>query len=103
MESGATGLTLDTPLESTGLIRPDRKLREGLAKLGLGTVGDAILHFPRRHEDRTRFDRFPEGGMERSICLHVRVTDCRTLFGRGRGRRAFEAVVEPPEIGRAHV
>jgi ATP-dependent DNA helicase RecG len=96
MESGEPVLTTDTPLEVTGLVRPDRKLREGLAKLGLATVGDAILHFPRRHEDRTRFDRFPEGGMEQSVCLHVRVTDCRTIFGRGKGRRTFEAVVEPP-------
>jgi ATP-dependent DNA helicase RecG len=96
MESGDPALTLDTPLEATGWVRPDRKLREGIAKLGIATVGDAILHFPRRHEDRTRFDRFPEGGMEQSVCLHVRVTDCRTLFGRGKGRRSFEAVVEPP-------
>jgi len=65
--------SFDTPLEATGLLRPDRKTREGLAKLGLATMGDAILHFPRRHEDRTRFDRFPEGAMDRAVCLHVAV------------------------------
>jgi ATP-dependent DNA helicase RecG len=87
--------SLETPLEECGLLRPDRKLREGLAKLGLATVGDAILHFPRRHEDRTRFDRFPEGPMDRAVCLHVEVVDCRSLFGQGRTKRRFEAVVEP--------
>jgi len=86
---------LDAPLDSLGWLRLDRKCREGLAKLGLATVGDAILHFPRRHEDRTRFDQFPESGMDRAVCLHVSVTDCRTLFGRGKGRRTFEATVEP--------
>ena len=49
-------LSLDAPLEESGLLRPDRKLREGLVRLGLSTVGDAVFHFPRRHEDRTRFD-----------------------------------------------
>lgn len=89
------GLSLDAPLEESGLLRPDRKMREGLAKLGLATVGDAVLHFPRRHEDRTRFDRFPEGPMARAVCLHVELVDCRSLFGQGRARRRFEAVAEP--------
>lgn len=86
---------LDTPLAETGLIRLDRKTSEGLAKLGLATVGDALLHFPRRHEDRTRFDRFPENAMDGPVCLLVSVVDGRTLFGRGRAQRRFEAVVEP--------
>ncbi len=88
-------LTLATPLSEVGGMRHDRKTAEGLAKLGLATVGDAITHFPRRHEDRTRFDRFPEGPMDRAICLLVTVVDGRTLFGRGRARRRFEATVEP--------
>ncbi|MCB1206816.1 MAG: ATP-dependent DNA helicase RecG [Verrucomicrobiae bacterium] len=86
---------LATPLEETGLPKRDRKFLDGLEKLGLHKIGDALLHFPRRHEDRTRFDRFPEGGMEQPVCLHVVVTDCRSHFGRGRGGRSFEAVVEP--------
>jgi len=91
----AEQLEWTTPLESTGLVRPDRKTREGFDKLGLRTVGDALLHVPRRHEDRSRFDRFPAEPMDRPVCLHVAVTDCRTLFGRGRARRIFEATVEP--------
>lgn len=95
MGNGSGNLTLDTPLEEAGLLRLDKKNREGYEKLGLVTIGDALLHFPRRHEDRTRFDRFPEGGMEQSVCLHVLVSDCRSFFGRGQGRRCFEATVEP--------
>ncbi len=86
---------LETSLEDTGLIRFDKKTREGFVKLGLATIGDALTHFPRRHEDRTRFDRFPDGAMDRPVCLHVVVTDCRISFGRGKGRRGFEATVEP--------
>lgn len=95
MSPGDGGLQLATPLTDLGGPRIDRKLREGLEKLGLNTVGDALLHFPRRHEDRTRFDRFPEGAMETAVCLHVMVSDCRSQFGRGRASRVFEATVEP--------
>ncbi|MEQ1843129.1 MAG: DEAD/DEAH box helicase, partial [Verrucomicrobiales bacterium] len=84
-----------TPLEDTGLVRFDKKTREGYAKLGLATIGDALEHYPRRHEDRSRFDRFPENAMEQPVCLHVVVTDCRMLFGRGKGRRSFEVTAEP--------
>lgn len=85
----------ETPLESSGFLRTDRRMREGLKKLGLETVGDALMHLPRRHEDRTHFDHFPTSGMDQAVCLHVVVTDCQTLFGRGRAQRRFEATVEP--------
>jgi len=63
MEMTAPAWNLKTRLEDTGLIRFDKKSREGFAKLGLHTIGDTVTHYPRRHEDRTRFDRFPEGAM----------------------------------------
>jgi len=85
---------LDTEIESSGLIRLDKKSREGFAKLGLTTLGDVLTHFPRRHEDRSHFDQFPENPTEHSVCLHVEVTDCKTRFGRGKARSFFEAVVE---------
>lgn len=95
MGKSESAWNLKTRLEDTGLIRLDKKTREGFAKLGLSTVGDALSHFPRRHEDRSRFDRFPESAMEHPVCLHVAVTDCRSQFGRGKGRRCFEVTVEP--------
>ncbi len=91
----AAAWNLKTCLEDTGLIRFDKKSREGFAKLGLRTIGDVLTHYPRRYEDRTRFDRFPEGAMEHPVCLHVVVTDCRASFGRGKGRHCFEVTVEP--------
>ena len=87
-------LSLESPLEETGLIRQDKKTREALSKLGLATVFDALTHYPRRHEDRSHFDRFPENPMEVTVCLHVVVTDCRVYFGKGKSRRCFEATVE---------
>ena len=54
-----------------------------------------LTHFPRRHEDRTHFDVFPENPTPQAVCLHVGVVDCQSRFGRGKGRRIFEAIVEP--------
>ena len=88
-------MTLDTPLEETGLIRFDKKTREGFEKLGLTTVGDLLAHYPRRLEDRSRFDQFPENATEHPVCLHVSVTDLQSRFGRGQARRFSEATVEP--------
>lgn len=85
---------LDVSIESSELIRLDKKSREGFSKLGLTTLGDVLTHYPRRHEDRSHFDRFPENPTEHSVCLHVEVTDCKTRFGRGKARSFFEAVVE---------
>ncbi|MEX2578602.1 MAG: ATP-dependent DNA helicase RecG [Verrucomicrobiales bacterium] len=95
MSSLAQTATLDASLESTELIRFDRKTRDGLEKLGLFTVGNLLSHFPRRHEDRSHFDQFPENATPGPVCLHVKVTDTQSRFGRGRGRRFFEATVEP--------
>ena len=73
----------------------DRKSLQGLDKLGLSTVSDALNHFPKRYEDRTRFDSFPDHPREASVCLHGVVADTRRKFGRNR-RRFFEAVIEAP-------
>lgn len=77
----------------------DGKLRAGLEKLGLVTVSDLLGHFPRRHEDRTRFDRFPDQPAEEPVCARGVVVDAKTRFVRGRGKGYFEATVEPPEGG----
>lgn len=87
--------SLDTRIDETGLIRLDKKSAEGFEKLGLVTVGDALSHYPRRYEDRTRFDVFPDCPMETPVCLHVQVIDCQSRFGRARGSRFFEATIEP--------
>ncbi|MEM6279527.1 MAG: DEAD/DEAH box helicase, partial [Verrucomicrobiota bacterium] len=90
-------LPLDTRIDESGLVKLDKKAREGFEKLGLVTIEDVLSHYPRRYEDRTRFDLFPEGPMETPVCLHVSVTDCQSRFARGRGSRFFEATVEPAD------
>lgn len=92
-------LTLQTSIEDFGAIRIDKKTGEALEKLGLRTIDDLLSHFPRRYEDRSHFDSFPAEPTERPLCIHGEVTDCQSRFGRGRGRRFFEATIEPPGGG----
>lgn len=99
MGSRKHSISLATPLSETGWLRGKSKLGPGLVKLGIATVGDALAHYPRRHEDRTRFDNFPRRAGEEPLCLRVLVTECRSRFGRGRARHLFEATVTPPEDG----
>lgn len=63
----------------------------GLARLGLATLGDLLRHFPKRHEDRRKFDRFPCEASEVSICVFGGVK--KTKYQRFGARRIFEIVV----------
>ncbi len=67
-----------------------------LARLGLCTVGDVLSHYPRRHEDRTRFDQFPNQELPTPVCIFgvVRKTHLRRFGGY---KKMFDAVIEPPE------
>lgn len=70
----------------------------GLTRLGILTLGELIANYPRRHEDRRRFDRFPDAEMETPLCLCGRVV--KTSVRRfGRGRQIFEAVLEDASAG----
>jgi RecG-like helicase/REP element-mobilizing transposase RayT len=69
-----------------------------LARLGLSTLGDLINHYPRRHEDRRRFDRFPDAEMERPVCLYGMVTKT-SLKRLGGWRRMFEIKFEEESAG----
>lgn len=69
-----------------------------LARLGLLTLADLAGHYPRRHEDRRRFDRFPDDEMERAVCLFGIVT--KTAVKRFGGRRQmFEVTLEDESAG----
>ncbi len=62
---------------------------EALAAAGITTVGGLLDHLPRRHEDRRRFDRFPNQATTEAVCLRGMLVDAVT---RGQGaRRFFEA------------
>jgi ATP-dependent DNA helicase RecG len=89
-------LAPETPLADLDWI-PRNRLTP-LARLGLSTLRDLIEHYPRRYEDRRRFDRFPDGEMERAVCLLGVVT--RTSSKRlGGWRRMFDITFENESAG----
>lgn len=56
------------------------------------SLEDLLRHFPKRYEDRRRFDSFPTQAAERPVCLRGRVIDTSIRrFGGGRG--FYEAIL----------
>jgi len=83
-------MDLDTSLEELSWIPRPRIL--ALRRLALGTVGDLLRHYPRRHEDRREFRGFPREETSGPVCLCGEVAKTRLMrFG---GRKIFEAVLE---------
>ena len=87
-------LALMTPLAEVPRL-PARE-RAALEKADFDTVGDLLLHFPKRYEDRRQFDRFPNGPSLEPVCIRGIVTDV-SLRRFGRGRQFFEATLEENE------
>jgi ATP-dependent DNA helicase RecG len=86
----------ETPLGELEWI-PRAKLTP-LRRLGLETLGDLLEHYPRRYEDRRRFDHFPDDEMTQPVCLFGVVT--RTSLKRiGGWRRMFEITLENESAG----
>lgn len=82
---------LETPLRELAWIPPQR-LRQ-LARFGLATIGDLLTHYPRRYEDRTKFDRFPQQESETPVCVSGIVT--KTAAKRfGGWKKLFEVTLE---------
>ncbi|HEY5704892.1 MAG TPA: ATP-dependent DNA helicase RecG [Terrimicrobiaceae bacterium] len=89
-------LAPDTPLADLDWI-PRNRLGP-LTRLGLSTLRDLVEHYPRRYEDRRRFDRFPDAEMERPVCLFGVAT--KTSLKRfGGWRRMFEMTLENESCG----
>jgi ATP-dependent DNA helicase RecG len=64
-----------------------------LRRLGIETVEDLLTHFPRRHEDRTEFPKFPHEESDVPICLcgEVIKTSLRRFGG---WKKIFEATLQ---------
>ncbi len=77
-------------LASTPLLAP--KESAALAAAGLVTAEDVLQWFPKRHEDRRRFDAFPMQQGAHPVCLRGTVVDA-SLRHFGPGRKFYEAVV----------
>jgi RecG-like helicase/REP element-mobilizing transposase RayT len=71
---------------------PPQRVRQ-LERVHVATVEDLLTHFPRRHEDRTQFDRFPTGESEQPVCVcgMVKKTSLRRIRG---SQKMFDAVLE---------
>ena len=85
---------ISQPLEELSWI-PRPKLL-ALRRLGIQTVEDLLTHFPRRHEDRTEFPRFPREESDVPVCLcgEVIKTSLRRFGG---WKKIFEATVQESE------
>ena len=89
-------LSADVPLAEVEWIPVAR--RPALQRLGLHRLEDLLQHFPRRHEDRTRFDRLPQKGESEAVCLHAVILKTRTQRFGG-WRQCFEAQMEAADAG----
>jgi ATP-dependent DNA helicase RecG len=84
-------VTHDPALAELEWLTPQR-VRQ-LERFCLNTVVDLLTHFPKRYEDRTRFDRFPDGETPQPVCVcgMVKKTSARRIRG---SQRMFDVVLE---------
>lgn len=83
-------LSASESLEACQLLSPKEVV--ALAAAGYMDVASLLNHFPRRYEDRRRFDAFPIQPTAAAVCLRGGVIDASTRTF-GPGRRFYEAIV----------
>jgi RecG-like helicase/REP element-mobilizing transposase RayT len=84
-------VNLETPLSELEWLPPQR-VRQ-LDRFGLRTVEELLTHFPKRYEDRMRFDRFPNGETAEPVCVCGLVK--KTAVKRIRGsQKMFDVTLE---------
>lgn len=84
-------------LEQSPTLKISERQGRALAALGCRTLGDLLLHLPRRYEDRRQFEAFPNQPLDRAVCVCGEITDTKRCFA-GR-RRYFEITVENADSG----
>jgi ATP-dependent DNA helicase RecG len=89
-------LSAHDDLASTASVLP--KEVSALAAAGFLTPLSLLEHFPKRYEDRRRFDAFPSQASTAAVCLRGTVIDASQKHF-GPGRSFFEAVVLNGEGG----
>ena len=83
-------ISATTDLASLTILPP--KEAAALAAAGCQTAADVLDQLPKRHEDRRRFDIFPNQPSAAAVCLRGTVIDsAKRHFGAGRG--FYEAIV----------
>jgi len=93
-EPSVQSVAICRPLEEFSWIPRPKIL--ALRRLGIETVEDLLTHFPRRHEDRTEFARFPREESDMPVCLcgEVSKTSLRRFGG---WKKIFEATLQEPQ------
>src|SRR5262249_13412724 len=84
-------MEISQPLEQLNWIPRPKIL--ALRRLGITTAEDLLTHFPRRHEDRHQFPKFPREESDTPICLcgEVIKTSLRRFGG---WKKIFEATLQ---------
>jgi ATP-dependent DNA helicase RecG len=87
-------MEISQPLEELDWIPRPKIL--ALRRLGITTAENLLTHFPRRHEDRHQFPRFPREESDKPICLSGDVikTSLRRFGG---WKKIFEATLQEPD------
>lgn len=67
-----------------------------LEAFGLTTIAGLLMHYPRRHENRVRFDSFPQQESAQAVCVYgvVKKVGVRFLGGR---RKMVEVTLQEEE------
>ncbi len=88
----APQLTLTTRLEDVRGIGPERAAQ--LARLKLATVGELLLHRPRRYEDRRHFHTIAEMTLGEPATVRGKVTALGVKWYRHHTKSVFELILE---------
>ena len=84
-------MSLNPSTKLTEIKSLNARFCSSLNKIGYSKVSDLLSHYPRRYENRTTFDNFPNEPTDSASCYRVEVINCsRRFFGR---RRFFEAKI----------
>ena len=69
------------------------KRSEDLARVGLRTIGDLLARFPRRYEDRSRFQPIATVHVGQTVTVCGELVNCRVRLTRRPNFKLFEALV----------
>jgi ATP-dependent DNA helicase RecG len=97
--ANAPATPLATPVSSLRGVGPERAAQ--LARLGLHTVGDLLLHRPRRYEDRRHFKAVADLQAGESATAHGRIVALGLKRWRAGTKSVFEFILEDG-TGRLH-
>jgi ATP-dependent DNA helicase RecG len=104
MHSLAKAARWDSPVSELSSVNPARA--RALKRLGIETLGELILHFPKRHEDRARFDPIPSRELPDPVCLsgvirHTSMPEGMDSLSRARALRAIHFPENREELAAA--